>query len=139
MNDYRWPDLTIGLGAHFDVAVSEEMMFAFAKLSGDLNPLHLDDQFARLSGFPGVVVFGMLTSSFYSRLVGMYLPGRRALLHEIDIAFPAPVFVHDILTVSGEITFLNDAYQRLELKARIVNQVGTVVSRAKIRAGIHEP
>src|SRR5476649_1520637 len=139
MKDYRWSDLTVGLSAQFEAGISEAAMRSFAEVSGDLNPLHVEDEFARESGFPGRVAYGMLTSSFYSKLVGAYLPGRRALLHGIDIDFKAPAFVGDRLTVSGEITHLTDAYRRLEIKARIVNGAGQTVAKAKIRAGVREP
>lgn len=136
MNDYRWDDLALGMSAQFDVELTSEMMKAFANLSGDLNPLHMDEEFARESGFPGRVAFGMLTSSFYSRLVGMYLPGKRALLDGIQIDFKAPVYIGDQLTVSGEIAFLNETYHRCEIKARIRNAAGQMISKAMIRAGV---
>jgi 3-hydroxybutyryl-CoA dehydratase len=138
MNDYQWPDLTIGKSESFEVEVTAAMLDGFAAISGDYNPLHMDAAFAQASGYPGRVVFGMLTASFYSRLIGMHLPGKRALLHGIDVEFKAPVSIGDRLTVTGEIAYLNDAYRRLEVKARIVNQGGKVVSKATIRAGLHE-
>ena len=138
MNDFSWDDLKIGMQAQFNVALTSEMMDTFAILSGDINPLHRDEQFAVRAGFPGRVAFGMLTSAFYSQLVGVHLPGKRALLHGIDLDFRSPAFIGDTLTVAGEITFLNDAYHRLELKATIRNQDGKVLSKAKIRAGLHE-
>jgi 3-hydroxybutyryl-CoA dehydratase len=136
MNNYRWDDLTVGMSAQFDIEITHDLMTAFANLSGDRNPLHTDDEFARQAGFPGRVVFGMLTSAFYSRLVGMYLPGMRALLDGIDLEFKSPAYIGDRLTVSGEIAFMNDTYHRVELKARIRNAVGTLISKATIRAGV---
>jgi len=138
MNEYTWAELSVGMSAKFEVVLSGAMMDQFAELSGDFNPLHMDEEFARDSAFPGRVAFGMLTSSFYSTLVGMHLPGKHALLHGIDLEFKSPAFPGDTLTVSGQISFLNDAYHRLELKARIVNQAGKVISKASIRAGLHE-
>ena len=138
ISDLRWEDLTLGTSAQFDVQLSAEMMASFAALSGDVNPLHMDEEFARKSGYPGRVVFGMLTASFYSRLVGMCLPGKRALLHGITVEFQSPAYLGDTLTVFGAISFLNDAYRRLEVKARIVNQNGTLISKAKIQVGVHE-
>jgi len=138
MNEYRWADLTLGMSARFEAAVRDQDMRRFAELSGDQNPLHVDDAFARAGGFPGRVAYGLLTSSFYSTLVGMYLPGRWALLHGLDIELKAPAFVGDRLTVSGEITHLSDAYQRMDIKASIVNAQGKTISKAKIRAAVHE-
>lgn len=137
MNDFVWSDLKIGMSAQFEVELTAAMMDSFAIISGDINPLHQDEQFAKRSGFPGKVVFGMLTSSFYSALAGIYLPGSRALLHGIDIDFKSPAFVGDQLTITGEISFLNDAYHRVEIKAKIQNQAGKVISKANIRAGLH--
>jgi acyl dehydratase len=139
MNDYRWSDLVMGMAAQFEVELTAEMMTCFAALSGDVNPLHLDDELAKAAGFQSRVAFGLLTTSFYSRLVGVYLPGKCALLHGIDVEFKLPAYIGDRLTVSGEVVFLNDAYRRLELKARIRNQAGNVISKAAILAGVREP
>lgn len=137
MNAYRWGDLKVGLRHEFQVTLTAEMMRAFAAISGDTNPLHVDAGYAAEAGFPGPVAFGLLTSSFYSQLVGVHLPGRHALLHGIDLDFSAPAYVGDALLVAGEISFLNDAYQQLEIRARITNQEGKRVSKAKIRVGLH--
>jgi 3-hydroxybutyryl-CoA dehydratase len=138
MNDYRWSQLHEGMEARFSVAVTADMLEVFAALSGDRNPLHRDPAFAREAGFPDQVAYGMLTAAFYSTLVGMHLPGKFALIHEVDVAFPAPVLVGDQLTVSGTIVQLVEAYKRIEIKARIRNGAGATVSRARIKVGLHE-
>jgi|SRR6185369_1502240 len=138
MTDRRWSDLALGDKASFDVQVSAEMLDCFARVSGDHNPLHMDDTFAVALGFAGRVAFGMLTASFYSRLVGMHLPGKHALLHGVDLEFKSPAYIGDVLTVAGEVVFLNDAYRRLEIIAHIVNQHGKMISKANIRVGVHE-
>ena len=137
MKAYGWGDLQVGLRHEFEVTLTAEMMSAFAALSGDVNPLHIDAAFAAGRGYPGVVAFGLLTSSLYSQLVGVHLPGRDALLHGIDVDFVTPAFVGDVLRVSGEVTFLVDAYHRVEMRGRITNQNGKTVSKAKIRVGLH--
>lgn len=139
MNEYRWADLRVGLRHEFDVTLTAPMFAAFATLSGDTNPLHVDAAYAVGAGFPGPVAFGLMTSSLYSRLVGVHLPGRYALLQGIDIDFVSPAFAGDTLRVSGEVTYLTDAYQQIQLKGRIVNQAEKVVSKAKIRVGLHAP
>jgi len=138
MSNYRWEDLAIGLQARFEVVLLQSMMDGFLDLSGDSNPLHSDPEYARASGYPLPVAFGMLTSAFYSRMVGVHLPGRSALLHGIDIDFRSPAFVGDTLTVCAEVVQLNEAYRRVNLKASIVNQNGILISSAKIRAGVRE-
>ena len=137
MNEYQWSDLRVGMQEEFKVSVTQEAMDAFVELSRDSNPLHTDPAYAARAGFKGGVVFGLLTSSFYSRLVGVYLPGKHALLQGIDIDFVSPVYVGDTLLVLGEIIFLSDACRRAEIKARICKQGGQVVSKATIRVGMH--
>jgi 3-hydroxybutyryl-CoA dehydratase len=138
MNSLRWSDLFVGLTAGFHVEITAEMMDQFRAMSGDSNPLHLDPDFARRAGHRGPVVFGMLTASFYSTLVGVYLPGRFAVLQGLDVDFIRPVFVGDKVFVSGEVSFLSDAVRRVELKAFISDAAGQRVSKARIRAGLHE-
>lgn len=138
MNAYRWSDLRPGLEAGFQVTVDAAMLAAFRDLSGDHNPLHADPAFAAAQGHPDLVVHGLLTASFYSRLVGHYLPGRYALLHGLQVDFTAPVLVGTTLQVHGEVTALVEAYRRLELRARIHDGEGRLVSRARITVGLHE-
>lgn len=137
MNEYRWSDLTIGMNYVFEASFSEDAIEAFAKLSGDTNPLHVDRDYAVAAGFPGPVLFGMLTSSLYSRLVGVHLPGKYSLLQGIDLDFNTPCHVLEPLIVRGEIVFLTEAYHRMEIKASIRKANGKLVSKALIRAGFH--
>jgi 3-hydroxybutyryl-CoA dehydratase len=137
MMEYKWSDLHIGLKHGFEAAFSVEDAAAFAALSGDLNPLHVDAKYAIAAGYLGPVLFGMMTSALYSRLVGVYLPGKYALLQGIDIDFSSPCYPGDLLHVEGEIIFLSDAFQRLEIKATIRKDGRKLVSKATIRAGFH--
>lgn len=136
MNDYRFKDIRLHMKDSFRAEITEDMMDMFRRISGDDNPLHTESAYARSRGFAGKVAYGLLTSSLYSTLVGVYLPGKRCLLQGIDIVFSKPAFVGDVLTVSGEVSYLNDAYRVIEMKGRITNQDGVLVSRSKIKVGI---
>ena len=138
LNQYRWDDLAVGMKHSFDATCTDEMTQNFAQLSGDLNPLHVDRNYAVAAGFPGPVLFGMMTSALYSKLVGVYLPGKYALLQGIDIHFHHPCFASDELTVTGEIVFLGGALRQMEIKAAIRNQHSKLISRATIRVGMHD-
>ena len=138
MNKYLFEDIDVGLKESFTIFITGEMMSGFAVISGDYNPLHTDEAFAKDNGFKSNVVYGMLTSSLYSRLVGMNLPGKHALLQGIDVSFRKPVYVGDCLQVTGEVMYKNDAYKLLEIKAIIENQEEAVVSKAKIKVGVIE-
>ncbi len=139
MNAFSYRELEIGHTESFSVQITEEQMDLFLRLSGDENPLHQDVWFARENGFASKVVYGMLTASFYSTLAGVHLPGRNCLLQEIGIKFTKPVFVGDVLTVSGRIEEKVDAYEILIIKAKITNQNNQPVSRAVMKVGVlHE-
>ncbi len=138
MNEYLFENIDVGLKESFTTFLTKEMMSDFAVISGDHNPLHIDEAFAKDNGFKSNVVYGMLTSSLYSRLVGMNLPGKYALLQGIDVSFRKPVYVGDCLKVTGEVAYKNDAYKHLEIKAMIENQEEVVVSKAKIKVGVSE-
>jgi len=138
MNAYRWDQLREGLSDEFEADLTHSMMEDFLRLSGDHNPLHADAEFAHQAGFRAVVAHGMLTSALYSRFVGMYLPGRYCILHGIDVDFVNPAFIGDRLRVSGTVTYLNHVYRRVEIKATIHNNHGDLISKAKIRVGLHE-
>jgi 3-hydroxybutyryl-CoA dehydratase len=137
MNEYRWEDLAVGMTAEFEATFTEGMVHAFADLSGDINPLHVDTAYAVSKGFPSPVLFGLMTSSLYSKLVGVYLPGKYALLQGIDLDFNAPAFAEQRLFVSGEIVFMSDSVRQIEIKARIRNEDRKLISKAMIRAGLH--
>jgi len=135
--EFEFSDMVPGVTASFSVTVSNEMLESFGVMSGDLNPLHTDIEYAGRFGHPSKVVYGMLTASFYSRLVGMHLPGRLALLQQIDTSFSAPVYVGDCLTVQGCVAAAHESVRQVEIRASVVNQDGKTVSRAKIKTGMY--
>lgn len=136
MNTYTFEELNVGMQESFTVTVTDEMMAAFRQLSGDENPLHCDEAYARQSGFPGRVVYGMLTASFYSTLAGVYLPGERSILQAVDSKFRSPVYIGDRLTVTGKIAEKNDTFRMITVKAEISNQQGKKVSKATLQVGV---
>lgn len=136
MNSYQYEDIYVGLTAEFSVQISEEYFLAFQKYTGDINPLHSDNEYAFSKGFLSKVVFGMLTASYYSTLVGVYLPGERSLLHSIETKFLSPVYCGDTLAVEGTVTDKNDLFQQITVKAIIKNQYGKKVSKAVLKVGV---
>ena len=130
-------DMRVGLAHSFTAMVTAAMIDDFAKLSGDRNPLHTDDAFARALGHPGRVAHGMLVAAFFSTLAGVHLPGRHALLHGVDADFHRPVYAGDALTVSGEVRHVSQAARQVEIRARITNQRGETVCKATVKVGLH--
>jgi 3-hydroxybutyryl-CoA dehydratase len=129
-------DLSVGQRAGFDALITGEDIDAFAALSGDASPLHLDASFARARGFGDRVVHGAHLLALASRLVGMYLPGRNALLLTVNAAFVMPVPPDTRVTVSGVIEQLSDTVRSAVLKLRIVDfDTGATLARGRLTVG----
>lgn len=136
MNNFIYDEIFIGQTDSFNVRVTNDMQNMFLQISGDNNPMHVDEMYARSRGFSDKLVHGMLIASFYSTLVGTLLPGQRCLFQEADVQFRKPVFIGDILCITGEIIEKNDTFKRLTLKAKIWNQADELVSSAKLKVGV---
>jgi 3-hydroxybutyryl-CoA dehydratase len=136
MQDYLLRDIEVGLKHSFEVQISESHMQKFFDISGDINPMHMDAAYAKSKGMKDRLVYGMLTSAFYSTLVGVYIPGKHALLHSIDIGFIKPVFIGDKLFIEGVVFSVNELFHQIEVKATIRNQNSEKISRAKIKIGL---
>ena len=132
MNTYKFEDLKVGMSEEFKTTITADMLASFKTITGDINPLHNDEDFAKSKGHPGRVAFGMLTASFLSTLAGVYIPGERSLIQQVETKFANPVYIGDELTVKGEITELIESVQRLTLKVTITNQNGKKVLRGKM-------
>jgi len=136
MNSFSFSDIYLGLEESFEVELDIAKFTKFLDITDDINPLHVSEEYAVAKGFKGKVVYGLLTSSFYSTLVGVYLPGKNALLQGIDIQFSKPVYIGDRLRIYGQVSYINSAYQQIEVKATITNQDLVKISKAKIKIGV---
>lgn len=136
MNKYKLKDLKVGMKASFDVVITSEMQTYFQKISGDINPLHTDEEYAVQNNYLGKVVYGMLTASLYSKLVGVYMPGKYCLLQECKISFRSPVYILDKLTIVGTVKEIYNELNRITVKAEIINQNGKKVSNATLDIGL---
>lgn len=133
MNEYTYDEITIGQEESFQVTVSEEMMEQFLRITGDVNPLHRDAAYAVTRQYVDKVVYGMLTASFFSTLAGVYLPGKYSLIHSVESKFLRPVYVGDMLTVSGTVKEKEDAYHMLILDLLIKNRKGEKVVKGTMQ------
>ncbi len=137
MNQYRYADIQIGQTESFSIKITQDMENKFREISGDVNPLHFDDNYAiEVSNgkYQQHVCFGMLTASLYSTVAGVYMPGKYSLIHSFDeISFLNPVFAGDVLTVEAKVANKNDSLNLINLKIAIKNQNNKTVSKAKMK------
>jgi 3-hydroxybutyryl-CoA dehydratase len=122
--DHKLEEIEIGQKRKFSIKITESLINEFAKISGDYNPLHVDEQYAKSTKFGKKVCHGMLLGSFFSKIVGMYLPGKKALYFSQAMDFRLPCFINDEVTVEGEILEKSLASRILTIKTTISNQDG---------------
>ena len=120
-------DIAVGERASFTVTVSNRMVDEFATLSGDHNPLHVDESYARETPFKGRVVHGMLIGAFFSRLVGMHLPGKYALYLSQTLAFHEPLAPGTKISIEGEVTHKTDAAKVLTIRTAARDTSGKIL------------
>jgi 3-oxoacyl-[acyl-carrier protein] reductase len=124
--------LRVGLAAEYTREVTEADVLAFAQLSGDGNPLHVDAEYARTTNYGACIAHGAFQVSLASALLGMQLPGKRVVLTSIRSRFPAPLFHPCRVQVRGEVvTWFPEAESGL-LRVRI-----TELSSSTLTAEIH--
>jgi len=136
MNEYKMSELAVGMSESFTRKITPEMMERFYEISGDENPLHRDEEFAKGKGFDSRVVYGMLTASLISTLGGVYLPGKHCLIQGVETKFLRPVFIGDELTVTGEVSDVRPELKYLEVKVTIRNQKNEKVLKGLLKAGV---
>ena len=117
----------IGERATRSLTLTEEHVQAFAKMSGDYNPLHFDSAFVAKTKFKKLVVQGGLTTGLLHALVAMDMPGPGTVFLSQNWKFTAPVFIGDMITAEAEIIFVHESKPVTQLKVRISRQSGETV------------
>jgi acyl dehydratase len=106
--------------------VTREQITAYAEASGDHNPIHLDEEFARSVGLPGVIAHGMLTMAFLGQLVADWA-GRRQQVRRLQARFAGMVLPGDTVTCTAEVVKKDSSSKRVTLNLGAVNQRGEKV------------
>lgn len=119
--------LEIGATASRSKTFTDEDVRDFARISGDHNPIHLDDAYAAETRFERRLVHGMLTASLISATIANDLPGEGTIYLSQSLQFKAPVFIGDTVTATVEVVKFRPERQIATLVTRCVNQAGTVV------------
>ena len=117
-------ELQAGQSATLKLKITDDMVRKFAELTGDSNPIHLDDVYAAKTRFGKRIAHGMLVSATLSRIAGMDLPGPGTIVMGVDVRYKAPCYIGD--EVTGELTIVNVRKDKPIIKARYVvsNQNG---------------
>ena len=101
---YYFKDISLGQTAEYDKQVTDEDVRKFADISGDYNPIHLDDEFAKDSMFGARIAHGILTASHISAVIGYIFPGPGWIYLGQSLQFRAPVKIGDTVHTAVEVT-----------------------------------
>ena len=129
-------DLKIGQKAYLTKTITEEDLTHFIAITGDTNPLHIDESFAKQTFFGQRIAHGMLSASLFSTLLGMHIPGIGAIYKSQSLEFLRPVHIGDTLTAWFEIVSVNEESEEVVIKSWIENQIGENVIEGKAVAGL---
>jgi 3-hydroxybutyryl-CoA dehydratase len=120
-------ELKIGDSAQISKTITEEVINDFAKVTGDFNPLHLDQGYAEKTIFKGRIAHGLLSVGLLSSILGNILPGYGTIYLSHDIKFLAPVRIGDTITAKVEVLELIHEKNRAEFRTTCTNQDGKIV------------
>ncbi|QIL44937.1 bifunctional enoyl-CoA hydratase/phosphate acetyltransferase [Acidovorax sp. HDW3] len=127
MENVTYEELSVGQSARLVRTITLEDIHAFAAVSGDINPAHLNAEYADATMFHGVIAHGMLGAALISALFGTQFPGPGTIYLGQELKFTKPVRVGDTLTVVATVAEKNDERKRVRMDCQVSNQQGEVV------------
>ena len=131
LENIPFEELTVGTKDTLSRTVTDDDLLLFAKVSGDTNPVHLDEAYAATTQFGGRIAHGMWTAALISCALATKLPGPGGIYLGQELKFMRPVKVGDTVTVQLEILEINEKRQRATVSTNVVNQHGKVVVKGK--------
>ena len=120
-------DLAVGQKAFLRKTITEADLTHFIAITGDMNPLHIDEPFAEQTFFGQRIAHGMLSASLFSTMVGMHLPGIGAIYKSQTLEFLRPVFIGDTVCAWFEIIAIDSETEQIDIRSWIENQNGETV------------
>ncbi len=119
--------LTIGDSATRTTVITAEMVETFARITGDSNPIHLDDDYAAGTRFGRRIAHGIFTASLISSVLANDLPGAGTVYLGQDVKFKAPVYIGDTITASVELVQYREDKHIATFRTTCTNQDGVLV------------
>jgi acyl dehydratase len=132
----RIEDFEPGQHASITKTFTEADLQRFIEITGDVNPLHVAEEFAASTPFGRRVLHGMLTASIFSTMVGMLLPGTGAIYRSQTLRFLRPVHIDETVTAHFVVRSVDRTKHRLEIDAWIENEAGEHVIEGTCEAGL---
>jgi len=125
LQGYYFEDISVGQTATYAKTVTETDIVLFAGISGDTNPVHLNEEFAATTMFKGRIAHGMLSAGFISTVFGTKLPGPGCIYLSQNLKFKAPVKIGDTVVAKVEVLEVFPEKKRVNFKTTV--SVGATV------------
>ena len=140
-SELKFDDISVGQTFELVRSFSAQDVLAFAALSGDYSPLHVDREYAAGTEFGAQVVHGVLLASLFSQLVGMRVPGKHALYLGQDLTFRRPVLIGETVRAIAKVVGKSDATRILVLNTEIrsADDKVIVMGTAKVKVRDDSP
>ena len=119
---YTYDQLEVGMSASFTKTITETDVYLFAGISGDFNPMHTNEEFAKLTPFKTRIAHGALPQSLIAPVLGMKLPGLGTVALEVLCRFRAPTFFGDTVTATAEVEEKLEKRRWVRMKCTWTNQ-----------------
>ena len=119
--------IKVGDSASFTKTVSETDIYLYAGITGDFNPAHVNESYAKTTFFKTRIAHGMLTAGFISNILGTQLPGPGTIYLKQELTFLAPVHIGDTISAHAEVIDVITDKNRIRLRTTCVNQDGTMI------------
>ena len=129
IQNHTYEELQIGQAAHFSKILTADDVDMFAAVSGDLNPVHLDESYAATTAFKGRIGHGAWIGSVVSAAIAMTLPGPGSIYRSQQLSFKEPVRIGDEVTVSLEVAEKKDRVRLVVINCVVVNQLDKTVAK----------
>ena len=120
-------ELSVGDSARIEKTISETDVYLYAGITGDLNPAHLNEEYAKGTFFKTRIAHGMLSASFISTVIGTMLPGPGTIYMRQEVNFLAPVKIGDTVTAIVEVSEIMTDKKKVRLKTYCINQENKTV------------
>jgi len=123
----KYEDIKVGDSAEVVHTITEEDIITFGKMSGDYNPLHFNEDWAKGTLFKGRIAHGILTAAFISTVIGMKLPGAGTIYLEQSMRFKRPVRIGNVITAKVTVESKDDEKRHISLRTTCTNQHNKIV------------
>lgn len=119
MHGYYLEDLKVGMSASYAKTITDADVVLFAGLSGDNNPIHINDEYAKTTPFKQRIVHGMFSAALISTVAGTRLPGPGAIYVDQQLKFKAPVHIGDTATATLTVTEIDERRRRVKCRTDV--------------------